>query len=97
MTYTDAALRAAAELAAKHINDRYMPDKAIDVVDEAGAFQRLQLESQRAERIDVAQIEEVIAKIARIPTRQVSSSDKEQLRHLERDLRLTVFGQDAAT
>lgn len=96
ITYTDAALRAAAELAAKHINDRYMPDKAIDVVDEAGAFQRLQLEDARAECIDVAQIEEVIAKIARIPTRQVSSSDKEQLRHLERDLRLTVFGQEAA-
>lgn len=96
ISYTDAALRAAAELAAKHINDRYMPDKAIDVVDEAGAFQRLQLEGERAECIDVTQIEEIIAKIARIPTRQVSSSDKEQLRHLERDLRLTVFGQDAA-
>lgn len=94
--YTDAALRAAAELAAKHINDRYMPDKAIDVVDEAGAYQRLQKADQRAECIDVAQIEAVIAKIARIPSRQVSSSDKEQLRHLERDLRLTVFGQDAA-
>ncbi|WP_205342270.1 ATP-dependent Clp protease ATP-binding subunit ClpA [Denitrificimonas caeni] len=96
ITYTDAALRAAAELAAKHINDRYMPDKAIDVVDEAGAFQRLQPKDRRAECIDVTQIEEVIAKIARIPTRQVSSSDKEQLRHLERDLRLTVFGQEAA-
>ncbi len=94
--YTDAALRAAAELAAKHINDRYMPDKAIDVVDEAGAFQRLQPKDSRAECIDVTQIENVIAKIARIPTRQVSSSDKEQLRHLERDLRLTVFGQEAA-
>ncbi|MCK9533634.1 MAG: ATP-dependent Clp protease ATP-binding subunit ClpA [Pseudomonas sp.] len=94
--YTDAALRAAAELAAKHINDRYMPDKAIDVVDEAGAFQRLRSQDQRAQCVDVSQIEEVIAKIARIPTRQVSSSDKEQLRHLERDLRLTVFGQEAA-
>ncbi len=94
--YTDAALRAAAELAAKHINDRYMPDKAIDVVDEAGAYQRLQPEESRAEFIDVAQIEHVIAKIARIPSRQVSSSDKEQLRNLERDLRLTVFGQEPA-
>ena len=94
--YTDAALRAAAELAAKHINDRYMPDKAIDVVDEAGAYQRLQSEEIRAELIDVAQIEHVVAKIARIPSRQVSSSDKEQLRHLERDLRLTVFGQEPA-
>ena len=94
--YTDAALHAAADLAAKHINDRFMPDKAIDVVDEAGAFQRLQPKDKRLECIDVAQIEAVIAKIARIPTRQVSSSDKEQLRHLERDLRLTVFGQEAA-
>ncbi|HHX36076.1 MAG TPA: ATP-dependent Clp protease ATP-binding subunit ClpA [Gammaproteobacteria bacterium] len=96
ISYTDAALRAAAELAAKHINDRFMPDKAIDVVDEAGAFQRLQPKDSRAESVDVRQIEEIIAKIARIPTRQVSSSDKEQLRHLERDLRLTVFGQEAA-
>ncbi len=94
--YTDAALRAAAELASKHINDRYMPDKAIDVVDEAGAYQRLQPKESRAACIDVRQIEDVVAKIARIPTRQVSSSDKEQLRHLERDLRLTVFGQEAA-
>ncbi len=96
ITYTDAALRAASELAAKHINDRFMPDKAIDVVDEAGAFQRLLPQESRAASIDVAQIEDVIAKIARIPARQVSSSDKEQLRHLERDLRLTVFGQEAA-
>lgn len=94
--YTDAALRAASELAAKHINDRYMPDKAIDVVDEAGAYQRLQPKESRATCIDVRQIEDVVAKIARIPARQVSSSDKEQLRHLERDLRLTVFGQEAA-
>ena len=94
--YTDAALRAASELASKHINDRYMPDKAIDVVDEAGAYQRLQPKESRAACIDVSQIEDVVAKIARIPTRQVSSSDKEQLRHLERDLRLTVFGQEAA-
>src|SRR5699024_3385166 len=86
--YTDAALHAAADLASKHINDRYMPDKAIDVVDEAGAYQRLQAEDARVESIDVTQIEEIIAKIARIPARQVSSSDKEQLRHLERDLRL---------
>ena len=94
--YTDAALHAAADLASKHINDRYMPDKAIDVVDEAGAYQRLQAEDARVESIDVTQIEEIIAKIARIPARQVSSSDKEQLRHLERDLRLTVFGQEPA-
>ena len=96
ITYTDASLRAAAELAGKHINDRYMPDKAIDVVDEAGAYQRLQPKESRAECIDVKQIEDVVAKIARIPTRQVSSSDKEQLRHLDRDLRLTVFGQEPA-
>ncbi|HZJ95703.1 MAG TPA: ATP-dependent Clp protease ATP-binding subunit ClpA [Thiopseudomonas sp.] len=94
--YTDAALHAAADLASKHINDRYMPDKAIDVVDEAGAYQRLQAKDARVESIDVPQIEDIIAKIARIPARQVSSSDKEQLRHLERDLRLTVFGQEPA-
>lgn len=94
--YTDAALRAASELAAKHINDRYMPDKAIDVIDEAGAYQCLQSGQKRVEAIDVAQIEQIVAKIARIPTRQVSNSDKEQLRHLERDLRLTVFGQEPA-
>ncbi|MDO8698586.1 MAG: AAA family ATPase, partial [Pseudomonas sp.] len=94
--YSDGALRAAAELAARYINDRHMPDKAIDVIDEAGAYQRLQPEASRLKLIDVAQVEDIVAKIARIPPKHVSSSDKELLRNLERDLKLTVFGQDAA-
>jgi len=96
ITYSDEALRAAAELSARYINDRLMPDKAIDVIDEAGAYQRLQPEERRAARIDVAEVEDIVAKIARIPPKHVSSSDKELLRNLERDLKLTVFGQDAA-
>lgn len=96
LPYTDEALQAAAELSARYISDRLLPDKAVDVVDEAGAYQRLQPAGQRAERIDVEQIEQVVAKIARVPGRQVSRSDKSQLRNLERDLRLTVFGQDDA-
>jgi ATP-dependent Clp protease ATP-binding subunit ClpA len=94
--YSDEALRAAADLAARYINDRHMPDKAIDVIDEAGAFQRLQPESKRVQRIDVAQVEDIVAKIARIPPKTVNTSDKELLRNLERDLKLTVFGQDMA-
>jgi len=96
ISYTDEALRAAAELAARYINDRHMPDKAIDVIDEAGAYQRLLPEARRASCIDVAQVEDVVAKIARIPPKHVTSSDKELLRNLERDLKLTVFGQDVA-
>jgi len=96
IAYSDEALRAAAELSARYINDRLMPDKAIDVIDEAGAYQRLQPEERRAARIDVAEVEDIVAKIARIPPKHVSSSDKELLRNLERDLKLTVFGQDAA-
>jgi len=94
--YSDEALRAAAELSARYITDRLLPDKAVDVVDEAGAYQRLQPADKRLENIDIEQIEQVVAKIARIPSRQVSRSDKTQLRNLDRDLRLTVFGQDAA-
>lgn len=96
ISYTDEALQAAAELSARYISDRLLPDKAVDVVDEAGAYQRLKPESERARQIDVEQIEQVVAKIARVPGRQVSRSDKSQLRNLERDLRLTVFGQDEA-
>jgi len=96
ITYSDEALRAAAELSARYINDRLMPDKAIDVIDEAGAYQRLQSEENRVARIDVTEVEDIVAKIARIPPKHVSSSDKELLRNLERDLKLTVFGQDAA-
>jgi len=94
--YTDEALRAAAELAARYINDRHMPDKAIDVIDEAGAYQRLLPPEKRVKCIDVPQVEDIVAKIARIPPKHVSSSDKELLRNLERDLKLTVFGQDEA-
>ncbi|WP_312601122.1 ATP-dependent Clp protease ATP-binding subunit ClpA [Pseudomonas luteola] len=94
--YSDEALRAAADLAARYINDRHMPDKAVDVIDEAGAFQRLQPESKRVQRIEVAQVEDIVAKIARIPPKTVNTSDKELLRNLERDLKLTVFGQDMA-
>lgn len=94
--YTDEALRAAAELASRYINDRHMPDKAIDVIDEAGAYQRLQPVEKRVKRIDVPQVEDIVAKIARIPPKHVNTSDRELLRNLERDLKLTVFGQDAA-
>ncbi|TVP92958.1 MAG: ATP-dependent Clp protease ATP-binding subunit ClpA [Pseudomonadaceae bacterium] len=94
--YTDEALKAAAELASRYINDRHMPDKAIDVIDEAGAYQRLKPVEERAERIDVAEVEAIVAKIARIPPKHVSSSDKELLKNLDRDLKLVVFGQDDA-
>ncbi|MEJ6655112.1 MAG: ATP-dependent Clp protease ATP-binding subunit ClpA [Pseudomonas sp.] len=94
--YTDEALRAAAELADRYINDRHMPDKAIDVIDEAGAYQRLKPQEERPECIDVAEVEAIVAKIARIPPKHVSTSDKELLKNLERDLKLVVFGQDEA-
>ncbi|UTA49584.1 ATP-dependent Clp protease ATP-binding subunit ClpA [Simiduia sp. 21SJ11W-1] len=96
LKYTDTALRAAAELAGKYINDRFMPDKAIDVIDEAGAFQQLQPANKRKKQIGVADIEAMVAKIARIPTKSVSSNDKEQLRTLEEQLQMVVFGQDEA-
>ena len=86
--YDDEALEAAAELAAKHINDRRLPDKAIDVIDEAGASLRLQPEGEREDRVTVTMIENVIAKMARIPPKSVSTSDKNVLRTLERDLKL---------
>jgi len=96
LRYTDSALRSAAELANRHITERFMPDKAIDVIDEAGAYQRLQPESKRKKTISVSDIETVVAKIARIPTRNVSSSDKELLSKLEDTLKMVVFGQDEA-
>lgn len=96
LKYTDKALRAAAELADRYITDRHMPDKAIDVIDEAGASQRLVVESKRKKVINVGTIEDVVAKIARIPPRNVSSSDKDILRNIERDLKMLVFGQDPA-
>jgi len=96
VTYTDAALKAAAELSARHINDRHLPDKAIDVVDEAGARLRLKPAGERETVVDVHHIEEVVARIARIPPKTVSSNDKEVLRNLERNLKLVIFGQDKA-
>ncbi len=96
ITYTDAAIQAAAELAARHINERHMPDKAIDVVDEAGARQRLKPLADRATVVDVKEIEDVVARMARIPPKSVSKSDKDVLRNLERNLKLVIFGQDKA-
>ncbi len=94
--FTDAALRAASELAERYINDKHMPDKAIDVIDEAGAYQRLMSPEQRKKVIDVAEVEAVVAKIARIPPKSVSTSDKDQLRKLENNLKMVVLGQDEA-
>ena len=96
LKYTDKALEVAAELSARYINDRHLPDSAIDVIDEAGAYQRLQPEDQRVDTIDVAQIEAVVAKIARIPPKSVSSDDKASLAKLEENLKMVVFGQDQA-
>jgi len=96
ISYTDAAIKAAAELAARHINDRHLPDKAIDVVDEAGSRARLKPATERSGIVDVPQIEDVVARIARIPAKTVSTSDKEVLRNLERNLKLVIFGQDPA-
>jgi len=94
--YADKALHVAASLADRYIHERYLPDKAIDLIDEAGSFQRLQPQSRRKKVIGVAEIEEMVAKVARIPAKAVSSNDKESLRNLERDLKMTVFGQDLA-
>ncbi|MDI1351565.1 MAG: ATP-dependent Clp protease ATP-binding subunit ClpA, partial [bacterium] len=90
------SLKAAAELSAKYINDRFLPDKAIDVVDEAGAYQNLLTATKRKKIISVTEIESVVAKIARIPIKKVSARDKDTLRNLERDLKLLVYGQDQA-
>ncbi len=94
--YTSHSLRAAAELSARYINDRHLPDKAIDVIDEAGASLHLLPPSKRKKTISVNDIENIVSKIARIPPKSVSSTDKEALRTLERDLKLVVFGQDEA-
>ena len=90
------SLKAAAELSAKYINDRFLPDKAIDVVDEAGAYQNLLTANKRKKIISVTEIENVVAKIARIPVKKISATDRDTLRNLERDLKLLVYGQDAA-
>jgi ATP-dependent Clp protease ATP-binding subunit ClpA len=94
--YSDAALKASAELASKYITDRFMPDKAIDLIDEAGASQKLLPKVKRKNVIGVSDIEKVVSKIARIPRRTVSLSDKHLLKNLDRDLKLVIFGQDKA-
>ncbi|MDX1705458.1 ATP-dependent Clp protease ATP-binding subunit ClpA [Pseudidiomarina sp.] len=94
--YTQPAIRAAAELSARYINERHLPDKAIDVLDEAGASQRLLPPSRRKKTVGVSDIEAIIAKIARIPEQSVSRSDQQILQQLDRNLKLVVFGQDQA-
>tara|TARA_R110001583_G_scaffold122334_4_gene273608 strand:- start:189 stop:2375 length:2187 start_codon:yes stop_codon:yes gene_type:complete len=94
--YTQAAISSAAILSAKHINDRHLPDKAIDVIDEAGARMVMMPQSKRKKTIGQAEIEAIIAKLARIPEKSVSSTDKDMLRNLERNLKMVVFGQDKA-
>jgi ATP-dependent Clp protease ATP-binding subunit ClpA len=95
IVYTDTALKAAAELSAKYVNDRYLPDKAIDVIDEAGAYVRLTGSSRRS-KINPADIEKIVAKMAKIPTQSVSLSDKAKLETLDGRLKEVVFGQDNA-
>lgn len=94
--YEDAALKAASELAQRYVPDRHMPDKAIDVVDEAGAYQRLQPEDTRKETITVEDIEDIVSKIARVPVKAANSDDRKVLGNLERNLKMVVFGQDKA-
>lgn len=94
--YTDEAIKAAVELSAKYIGDRKLPDKAIDIIDEVGAAQMLVPEDQRKKLIDVADIEGVVAAIARIPTKTLTKNDREAIRNLERDLKTMVFDQDEA-
>ena len=97
VTYSDAALAAAAELSAKHVSDRFLPDKAIDVIDEAGAAVKLLPEAERVDRqIDVSDVEQVVAGMARIPARSVSGSDKDRLASLERSLKGVIYGQNHA-
>ncbi|MBL0221922.1 MAG: ATP-dependent Clp protease ATP-binding subunit ClpA [Xanthomonadales bacterium] len=94
--YTGDALKAAVDLSVKHISDRLLPDKAIDVIDEAGARQRLLPDDQRTGMVDVPEIEYIVARMARIPPKQVSASDRDVLRNLDRNLKMVVFGQDSA-
>jgi ATP-dependent Clp protease ATP-binding subunit ClpA len=96
IAYADDALVAAAELAERHINDRHLPDKAIDVVDEAGASLRLKPEAEREKTVTVSHVEAIVARIARIPAKNVSTSDREVLANLQRNLKLVIYGQDAA-
>jgi ATP-dependent Clp protease ATP-binding subunit ClpA len=94
--YSDEALKAAVDLSMKHIGDRLLPDKAIDVIDEAGARQRLLPENERKGVVDVPEIEYIVARMARIPPKQVSASDRDVLKNLDRNLKMVVFGQDQA-
>jgi ATP-dependent Clp protease ATP-binding subunit ClpA len=94
--YSADALQAAVDLSVRHIGDRLLPDKAIDVIDEAGARQRLLPEGERKSMVDVVEIEYVVARMARIPEKQVSASDRDVLRNLDRNLKMVVFGQDPA-
>jgi ATP-dependent Clp protease ATP-binding subunit ClpA len=94
--YSNAALQQAAELAARHINDRFLPDKAIDVLDEVGAAQRLLPKSKRKKLIGVTDVQRIVAKIARIPDKTVNNSDKDNLRNLDKNLKHVIFGQDEA-
>ena len=94
--YTNQALRSAVELTNRYINDRHLPDKAIDIIDEAGAKQRLVPASKRRKTVGVGDVEEIVAKIARIPPKTVSTSDRHVLKNLERDLKMVVFGQEEA-
>ena len=94
--YSSTALSSAAELSARYINDRHLPDKAIDVIDEAGAAQRVLPKSRQKKVIGKTEIEEIVAKIARVPSQHVSNDDRSALRNLDRDLKNMVFGQDAA-
>ncbi|ROO28388.1 ATP-dependent Clp protease ATP-binding subunit ClpA [Salinisphaera japonica] len=94
--FTQPALEAAAELAARHINDRHLPDKAIDLIDEAGARLRLRPSTKKRKTVQVRDIEEMVSRIARIPSKSVSRDDRSVLETLERDLKLVIFGQDEA-
>ncbi|CCO24509.1 ATP-dependent Clp protease ATP-binding subunit ClpA [Maridesulfovibrio hydrothermalis] len=96
VVYSPSAIKAAAELAARHINERFMPDKAIDVIDEAGAFYGLSQRKRKGDRILVSDVEKVISKMARIPTRRITMSDRTRLQELDTNLKSVVFGQDEA-
>ncbi|MDV6321096.1 ATP-dependent Clp protease ATP-binding subunit ClpA, partial [Chromohalobacter sp. HP20-39] len=94
--YASSALTAAAELSARFITDRHLPDKAIDVIDEAGAAQRILPKSKQKKTIGKAEIEDIVSRIARVPPQSVSQDDRSKLQTLERDLKSVVFGQDPA-